>query len=223
MAGARPPSTSPSTPPSASALALARMRALSSSTVMSCASAYACAICLRPSSSDVPGSSLITMTCSETRSATGRGTATDGKGRARLLAMRAMMRASRSKSNSAMNCARHSLRSPIACGDQNEHADTSCAKSEAKSALTSGYCTLTTTRLPSSNLARCTCPIEAAPITDSSSSAKMSVIGFPRDSAMSRRTSSGGLGGTPDCSTASSFRYASGTKSNTETTCPNLM
>eukprot|EP00965_Chrysotila_dentata_P221051 6192160-Pleurochrysis_carterae.AAC.1 len=87
----------------------------------------------------------------------GRGTATAGKGRARLSAMRLITRASRTKSNSAMNCARHSRKSPIACGDQNDAAESSCAKSEAKSARTSGYCTLTTTRRPSFRMARCTC------------------------------------------------------------------
>eukprot|EP00965_Chrysotila_dentata_P082818 2732109-Pleurochrysis_carterae.AAC.1 len=35
----------------------------------------------------------------------------------------------------------------------------------------------------------------------------------------SARTSSGGLGGTPDWRTASSFRYGSGIKSSTEMTC----
>ena len=115
-----------------------------------------------------------------------------------------------------------SCTSPSTAGDHMRAALRSCERSLAKLALTSGYWIFTTTCRPSSSSARCTCPMLAEPTGSSSIHLKSLAMGLPRPSTMMRRTSAGGLGGTPFCSTASCVRYWSGAIGAIEIAWPSL-
>ena len=83
--------------------------------------------------------------------------------------------------------------------------------SPRKRRSTSGYCTFTTTcRPPSRSVARCTCPMLAAPIGASSKSSKTSPSGFPYSSSTIALTVSKPFAGTLSWSTSMVCTHVSG-------------
>ncbi len=75
---------------------------------------------------------------------------------------------------------------------------------------TPGYCTFTATAWPSSVMARCTWPIDAAATGTGSHSANTSVGSAPSSARIIDAASSGLMGGAAVCSSARASRTCSG-------------
>ena len=102
-------------------------------------------------------------------------------------------------------------------------------RSLSTASATPGYCTFTTTSSPSSVVARCTCPIEAAANARSSKDPKTRPTGAPSSSRISFSSRENGTGGTSSRSVASldssSVRCSSGSPSSSiiENSCPTFI
>ena len=102
-------------------------------------------------------------------------------------------------------------------------------RSLSTASATPGYCTLTTTASPSSVVARCTWPIDAAASARSSKSEKTPLSGPPSSERISFSSLANGTGGMSSRSVASlassSVRCSSGNPSNSiiDSSCPTFI